>query len=47
MMQILVYIVILTYSDFTFDNVNFNLRKHSAFKYILQLLNTCLVFKYV
>ena len=25
-------IVILTYSNFTFDNVNFDLRKHSGFK---------------
>ena len=32
-------------SDFTFDNVNFDLRKRSGFKYILQLLNICLVFK--
>ena len=32
-------------SDFNFDNVNFDLRKRSGFKYILQLLNTCLVFK--
>ena len=38
-------ILILTYSDFTFDNVNFDLRKRSAFKYILQLLNICFVFK--
>ena len=38
-------ILILTYSDFTFDNVNFDLRKLSGFKYILQLLNICLVFK--
>ena len=32
-------------SDFTFDNVNFDLRKRSGFKYILQLLNICLIFK--
>ena len=35
----------LAYSNFTFDNVNFDLRKRSGFKYILQLLNICLVFK--
>ena len=40
-------ILILTYSDFTFDNVNFDLRKRSGFKYILQLLNICLVSKYI
>ena len=38
-------ILILTYSDFTFVNVNFDLRKRSGFKNILQLLNICLVFK--
>ena len=27
--------LILTYLDFTFDNVNFDLRKRSGFKYIL------------
>ena len=32
-------------SKFTFDNVNFDLRKRSSFKYILQLLNMCLIFK--
>ena len=32
-------------SDFTFDNVNFDLRKRSGFKYILQLLNIYLIFK--
>ena len=32
-------------SKFTFDNVNFDLRKRSGFKYILQLLNICLIFK--
>ena len=32
-------ILILSYSDFTFDNVNFDLRKHSGLKYILQDLN--------
>ena len=31
--------------DFTFDNVNFDLRKRSGFKHILQLLNICLIFK--
>ena len=31
--------------DFNFDNVKFDLRKLSGFKYILQLLNMCLVFK--
>ena len=31
--------------DFNFDNVKFDLRKLSGFKYILQLLNICLVFK--
>ena len=29
----------------TFDNVNFDLQKHSGFKYISQLSNTRLVFK--
>ena len=29
-------------SKFTFDNVNFDLRKRSGFKYILQLSNVCL-----
>ena len=29
--------LILTYSDFTFDNVNFDLRKRSGFKYMFQL----------
>ena len=38
-------ILILTHSDFTFDNVNFDLRKRSGFKIILQLLNICLVFE--
>ena len=38
-------ILILTYSDTTFDYVNFYLRKRSGFKNILQLLNICLVFK--
>ena len=38
-------ILILTYSDFTFDNVNFDLRKRSGFKYMLQILNICLIFK--
>ena len=33
------------YSDFTFDNVNFDLRKRSGFIYILQFLNICLIFK--
>ena len=37
-------ILILTYSDFTFNNVNLDLWKRSVFKYI-QLLNICLVFK--
>ena len=32
-------ILILTYSDFTFADVNIDLRKRSGFKYILQLLN--------
>ena len=35
-------ILILTCSDFTFDNVNFDLRKRLGFKYTLQLLNICL-----
>ena len=38
-------ILILTDSDFTFDNVNFDLRKRSGFKYMLQILNICLIFK--
>ena len=38
-------ILILTYSDFTFDNVNFDSRKRAGLKYILQLLNICLTFK--
>ena len=38
-------ILILNYSDFTYVNVNFDLRKRSGFKNILQLLNICLVFK--
>ena len=38
-------ILILTYSDFTFDNVNFDLRKRSGFKYMSQILNICLIFK--
>ena len=38
-------ILILTYFDFAFDNVNSDLRNRSGFKYILQLLNICLVFK--
>ena len=33
------------FSDFTFDNVNFDLRKRSGFKYILKILNICLLFK--
>ena len=37
--------MILTYSDFTFDNVNFNLEKRSSFKHILELLNIRLVLK--
>ena len=40
-------ILISTYSDFNFENVNFDLRKRSGFKYILQLLNTCLIFKQI
>ena len=28
-----------------FDNVNFDLRKRSGFKYILQLLNIYIIFK--
>ena len=38
-------ILILTYSDISFDNVNFDLQKHSGFKKILQFLNICLAFK--
>ena len=38
-------IFILTYSYFTFDNVKFDFRKRSGFKYRLQLLNICLAFK--
>ena len=30
-------ILVLTYFDFTFDNVNFDLRKRSGFKYVFQL----------
>ena len=40
-------ILILTYSDFTFDIVNLDLQKRSGLKYILQLLNICLIFKYI
>ena len=29
----------------TFANVSFDLRKRSGLKYILQLLNICLIFK--
>ena len=29
----------------TLDNVDFDLRKRSGLKYILQILNICLVFK--
>ena len=36
-------ILILTYSNFTFDNVNIDLQKRSGLKYILQLLSICLV----
>ena len=32
-------------SDFTFDNVNFDLQKRLVFEYILQLLNICLILK--
>ena len=32
-------------SKFTLSKVNFDLRKRSGFKYILQLLNICLIFK--
>ena len=38
-------VLILTYSDFAFDNVNFDLQKRSAFKYILQFLNIYFVSK--
>ena len=38
-------VLILTYSDFAFDNVNFDLQKRSGFKQILELLNKCHVFK--
>ena len=38
-------IFILISSNFTFDNGNFDLQKRSGFKYILQLLNICLIFK--
>ena len=31
-------------SDFAFDNVNFDLRKRSIFKYMLQLLNIDIIF---
>ena len=36
---------ILTWSDFPFDNVHFDLRKRLGFKCILQILNICFVFK--
>ena len=38
-------ILILTYSDFTFATVIFDRRKPSGFKYILQPVNVCLIFK--
>ena len=39
--------MILAYSDFTFVNLNFDLRKRSGFKEKLQLLNVCFVFKQI
>ena len=36
-MQLLV--ILFLYFDFTFDNINFDLRKRSGFKVMLQLLN--------
>ena len=35
----------LTSSDITFNNVNFDLPKHSDFKDMLKLLNVCLILK--
>ena len=37
-------LLILTYSGFTFDNDNFDLRKRLGFKWILQPWNVCLPF---
>ena len=37
-------ILILTYSDFTFDSINFDLRKRSSFKQISQLFNIYVLF---